>query len=46
MKLTKCIKCGKALRAKKDQNDWEVSGSSHNYICRECAEEEGLDLEP
>ena len=45
MKLPRCVKCGKVLRAERDQNDWDVSGSSHRYICRECAEEEGLELE-
>ena len=37
-----CYKCGKALKSKHDTVDWDISGSTRRYVCRECAEEEGI----
>ena len=43
MKLPRCVKCGKCIRAEKDMI-WFDTPTSHpsRYICRECAEEEGM----
>lgn len=43
MKLERCVKCGKALKTKVDHIDWDMSGSSHHYICRDCALEEDME---
>lgn len=37
-----CVKCGCRLFAK-TALDYDVSGSTHRFICAECAEEEGLE---
>ena len=39
-----CCKCGKPLKSKRETVDWDVSGSVRRYVCRECAEEEGLEI--
>ena len=36
-----CVKCGCKL-GYRTAIEWDVSGSSHRWICRECAIEEGL----
>ena len=43
MKLPRCVKCGKYIRAEKDMILFDTPTSHPSrYICRECAEEEGM----
>lgn len=38
-----CVKCGKKGKASSQFLEWDFSGSSHRFICKECGKEEGIE---